>query len=60
MFIYLYIRQAIHTGSKFSLFETMHVYYFLIGFVGIDQGQCEQQGCCWNPADVSIKPGSQY
>ena len=23
------------------------------GVVGTTQEQCEQQGCCWNPADVS-------
>ncbi len=29
----------------------VYVLFLTLGYVGVDQAQCESKGCCWNPGN---------
>lgn len=33
--------------------QSVQLYLCIIGYFGITQQDCQNQGCCWAPADVS-------
>lgn len=35
------------------IYQSAQLYLCIVGYFGITQQDCQNQGCCWAPADVS-------
>ena len=48
--------------TEVELVHTLRCAHLLTsaGYVGITQQQCEDKGCCWQPAEVSINEEQEF